>query len=505
VSTPEPVTRSDGIARNTVFALGVQGTTTVFTAVTSLVLVRILGPEEFGVFALALSLAGVVSILARFGIPGSVARFIAENRQDRDACAALLRDSVRLTLVTASLAAAALFVAAGPIADAYDNRDLVWALRGVAISMFAEALLAVYLKAFIAVGRIAVNLRLVFLESLAESAASIALVVAGTEAAGAAFGRAIGYSVGAAIAAIAAIRVFGKASRSRRQAAGEAHRKRALVGYALPLLVIDGIYGLFARVDVLVIGAILNTTAVGLYAAPLRLIPPLSSVAQAIADSVSPLQALTDVGRRVDAFVSSMRWLVVVYAGVSVPLVVWAEPIVSLLFGPDYDGSADVLRLLAPFVFLGGLAPLVSTTVNFLGEATRRIPIAVGALVTNVAIDLTLIPVIGIEAAAIGTSTAFLLYVPAHIEICRRELRFPIRPLLLTTLRAFAAAAAMGAVMVAVGGTQSLTLVTATVGAVGGVLAYGVVLVVTREVSRSEARQLARSVRRLGSVLRRPG
>jgi heme-degrading monooxygenase HmoA len=71
--------------------------------------------------------------------------------------------------------------------------------------------------------------------------------------------------------------------------------------------------------------------------------------------------------------------------------------------GPGYEESADVLRALTPYVFLAGLAPLVSLAVNFLGEARRRIPIALGAVAVNVAIDVTLIPRIGIVAGAIGT------------------------------------------------------------------------------------------------------
>jgi O-antigen/teichoic acid export membrane protein len=454
-----------------------------------------------GVFALALGIAGVMSIVARFGVGGSAAIFIAQNRDDPDTCARVLRDALRLTLLTATFATVVLFVAAGPIASAYDNDDLVWPLRGVAVAMFAETLLAVYLKAFIAAARIAVNLRLIFLESLAESGATLALVLIGAGATGAAFGRTIGYSVGAAAAAVAAVRAFGRAPRGS-AARREPPTTRAIVGYALPLLVIDGIYGVFARVDVLVLGAMLSATAVGLYAAPLRLIPALSSVAQAVSDSVAPRQARSAGGQRVDAFQVSMKWLIVLYAAVIVPMVVWAEPIVSLLFGAEYAGSVNVLRLLAPYVFLSGIAPLVSTTVNFLGGARRRIPIALAALGTNLAIDVALIPVIGVEAAPIGLAAAFLLYVPAHLEICRRALGFPVRPLLLSVFRALLAAAAAGGVMAAAG-TESLSLHEAAAGTAGGIVTFTGVLLATREISTVELRQLTDRLRRPGS--RRPG
>ena len=62
------------------------------------------------------------------------------------------------------------------------------------------------------------------------------------------------------------------------------------------------------------------------------------------------------------------------------PLVVWATPIVDLLLGPSYGESVDVLRALAPYVLLASLGPLLSLTVNYLGEARSRIPLAIGAI-----------------------------------------------------------------------------------------------------------------------------
>ena len=503
--SPAPPTpfREDGIARNTVFALLVQATTTLFTAITVLVLVRVLGPDEFGVFALALSIAGIASILARCGVPGSVERFVAENRTDPDACAGLVRDGIGVVVVTAGLSSAALFVAATPIASAYDSTELVWPLRIVAISLFAETLMAVYIRAFIALARISVNLRLIFLESITETTASVALVVAGMGAAGAAFGRTIGYVVGAAFAALLMVRVLGRATAAVARRRREPRRTGEILRYAAPMFVLESVYGVYARVDVLIIGAMLSTSAVGLFAAPARLLAPLGAIGSAVSDSVSPRQAASAQGRRVDAFTVSLRFLVILHAAMVAPLVVWADPITVLLFGDQYAESADVLRYLAPFVFLSGIAPLVSITVNFLGYASQRIPIAVAALVTNVVIDIVFLPRIGVIAAAIGTSIAMAIYVPAHLEICRRALGFPLRPLLFTTARSLAAAAAMGAMLVLIGGTDTLSLATAVLGAAGGLCVFGATLLLTAEVSRREVREGARWVRTATSRLRR--
>lgn len=482
------MTGPETVARSTTFALLVQATTTAFTAVMTLYLIRVLEPDGFGVFALALGIAGVAGLIARFGIPPSLSRFIAENRTDPQLCASLSRDALGLISVTAALGAGTLFLAAGPIAAAYDEPDLTWPLRGMAISLFAECILLLYLGMFIALSRIAVNLRVVFVESAVETSATIALVAAGMGAAGAAWGRATGYAVGAVAATTIAFRLLGRVSRTVDGHRAYPRRRRALLRYALPLFVIDAIYGLLGRVGLLLVGAYLSAAAVGVFAAPQRLLPALEGVALAVANSISPRQAASRDGRSVGAFTMSLRWLMLFYAALVTPLVVWADPIVDLLFGDEYAGSANVLRLLAPFIFLDGISPLISTTVNYLGDAGRRIPIAISALAVNVAINVVFLPRIGVDAAAIGASAAFCVYVPLHLRICRQHLGFPLRPIAWTFVRALTAASVMGGTLALVGGTSHLSLGGLILGVTAGLGAYVLTLFAVREVSLDEVR-----------------
>jgi O-antigen/teichoic acid export membrane protein len=340
---------------------------------------------------------------------------------------------------------------------------------------------------------------MVLVESTAEAIATIGLVAAGAGATGAALGRAAGYGVGVVAGVVLAARLLGRGA--FRVGHVDRGRARAIRRYAAPLLVTNGAYTLYARIDVLVIGAVLGTTAVGLFSAAARLTVPLGYLGQSVAQSVAPRQARSSTGagagQDVRAFSQSLRWLILVQGLVVAPIVVWAEPIVRLLFGSSFDESADVLRLLAPLIFLRAISPLISVTVNYLGQAGRRIPIVVGALVVNLVIDLALVPTIGVVGGAIGSSVAYTLYVPAHFRLCQRELGLPLRPVLATLARALAAAAAAAAVLAALG-TDSLSLADWILGAIIAPLAYAAVLLATREVTRAE---LMGAVRSLGSRL----
>jgi O-antigen/teichoic acid export membrane protein len=327
-----------------------------------------------------------------------------------------------------------------------------------------------------------------------EVAASVALVVGGAGVFGAMAGRGIGYVFGAMFSLAIATRMIS-------HPASPGRSSRSLLRYAGPLFVTNSAYTLYSQIDVLIIGAVLGTHAVGVFAAPLRLVVPLSYVGQAIANAVAPRQGAHRAREDMVAFRASLRLLLMYQAFLVVPVIVWARPVVNLLLGSSFHDSVNVLRLMALFIFLRGLGPLVTTTVNYLGKAKRRIPIVLVALALNVAIDLSLLPVIGVAGAAIGTGVAYALYVSAHFLICRRELELPIRPLALTATRSLVAGVVAGGALAMIG-TQHLSWLHWVLGGAGVACAYAVLLIATGEVSRAETLRLGRGV---GGLARKIG
>jgi O-antigen/teichoic acid export membrane protein len=499
-SAAAPQTATPGVGRNVALSLVQQVTSGLFTAGLTLYLVRALGPTDFGTFTLALGVGGLIQLVSEFGLPQSVARFIAERAHDREAVAAVLADGARLQRLVSATIATALYVASASIADAYGQPHLTWPLRGVALAVFGQSVLSLYLNAFTAVSRIDLNVRVVLAESVAETTATVALVLLGGGAAGAAMGRAVGYAVGALIAVIAFMRVYGpRRDRSRSTPGGSS---KAILSYAAPLLVTNSAYTLYGQADVLIIGAMLSATSVGVFGAALRMTFPLSYLGQAVGNSIAPRQ-VSRGGRDGDyaALRTGLRWLVIVHAMLLAPLVVWADPIVHLLLGTDFTGSANVLRLLAPYIFLLAVSPPITMTVNYVGRARGRIPIVVAALLINVVIDISLIPVIGVKAGAIGTSIAYCVYVPAHLRLLPRNLLVTLRPLLVTMARTLTAAVVMAVLLYGVG-TNHLSAIQCLVGVAGGSLAFFATLLLSGELSPSELRAGARAAAAAASRVR---
>lgn len=449
---------ADSVSRNAAFAVATRLTTAAITAFVALFLGRQLGPQVYGYFALAMAIGAVSTFLADLGITSATPRFLAERRHHRAAVTAVLGDAMRLKAFAAVPVSVLLFALAGPITDAFDASDAKWALRGISIAVLVQGFFLFVLATFEALGRIAINLRVVALESVVESSSIVILVLLGAGATGAAFGRAIGYTVGVGIALGYLWRVVGRPRPGTGDVSGL--RVREILAYSGALLIVDALFRAFAQIDVLLIGAILGGgRAVGLFDMPMQLAWFLHYPAGAISTAVAPrLARRPDAEPAIETFTDAMRWITALQGIFLAPIIVWAEPIMTTLLGSEYRESGDVLQALAPFVLLSGPAMLASLTVNYLGAGRQRVPVAIAALGVNALWDLIFLSQMGIVAGAIGTDLAYAIWVPAHLLILRRMLDVSLRPIVLDFARAALAAGVACLPLLALGTAPGLVV-----------------------------------------------
>jgi O-antigen/teichoic acid export membrane protein len=478
---PKPAERRESIVRNTAFGLATQITTAAFTAGLTLYLVRALGPDDYGIFALAVGIGTLAVLAADFGISGSAGRFIADHLDEPRTVLDVVADASKLKLLTLAPMAALLFALAGPIANAYNTPELVWPLRGLALSIFGQSMFFLYRNVFVSSGLVSGAWRVTMIESATETAASVLLVALGAGAGGAAFGRAAGYIIGALVGVAMTISLLG---RGWLGFAGRGHTGR-LARYAGSLFAITVAFTMFEQVDVILIGAIISTTAVGVFEAPMRLTTFLAYGGQALALGVAPRLSRGGGGPDLGAFNAANRYLIILQATFLAPILVWAQPIVDLVLGSSYQGSVSVLRALAPFVFLSGIGTFITIAVNYVGEARRRVLLSFVTVAINAAIDVVLLPRIGVVGGAIGTDVAYALYIAGHFWIVKQILDVPLLPVVVTSIRCLAAAAAMAGAMALVG-TSDLSWSQWVTGSIAGLIAYVLVLTVTGELSRSD-------------------
>jgi O-antigen/teichoic acid export membrane protein len=460
----------------------------VFTGALTLFLVRALGASGYGQYALAASIAGLLVLPAGLGLPMAIGRFLADHRSDVDELRGILGLGMKLQVPAASLATLGLVVAAGPLARAYGDPHLAWPLRFMALSVIGQIVFTFLSYAGSSLRQSGVGLRMAVIESATETSTSIMLVLAGAGVAGAAVGKAFGYALGTAAGLYLMRRLL---SGARRRGGGPLRvTAREVLGYAGATFVVDLGVSVIAQVDILLIGALLTSVAVGSFSAVMRIVTVLGYLGTAVAGGVAPRMSFGSGSPDTQALSQAIRYLVIVQGLVVAPMLIWSRPIVHLLLGTGYPNSPEIMQVLSVMAFVAPPAAVISVSVTYLGAARRRVRIVLATLVLGVICTYGLIRTVGLVGAAIADDAVAVAYTLANLWICTRLVTLDIRRLALSFGRTLLAAGWMAVGLLAVG-TDHLTPAQWVLGATAGGVCYASILVVTGELSLTELRTVA--------------
>ncbi|MCC6832417.1 MAG: oligosaccharide flippase family protein [Thermoleophilia bacterium] len=432
--------RGGGVASQTALILGARVVGAISTAVITIVLTRLLGVAGYGDYALALTIATIAGLFASLGVDSATSRWVAEGYNRGEAVWIAVRVGLRLRALLAGVTFGLLFLLAGPIAHLFGHPGLANAVRAATVALCFSAGFSWVSGVFEGL-RSGVMLAVVSLvKAVVEFVVVVGLLVAGFGAVGALLGNAASYAVAVGVGMYAM-----RSHLVRSEAPSATVSGQELLKYGIHIWLAGVAWLLFERVDLVLLGAFLDTTAVGLYDAPWRIATILGLLGLSLASAVTPRLASQDAMSAGRLLTKALRVGLVFYILLSVIIAVAARDIIVLLLGEDYARSADVLRILLPYIILIGFAPIVSRALDYLGGAAVRKWIALAAFVVNLALDLVLIPTVGLLGPAIATGVAILVFVAGHLMLVVRQAHLDNRRLLATIARSLGSAAAGGA------------------------------------------------------------
>jgi O-antigen/teichoic acid export membrane protein len=379
-------------------ALGILGT---------VVATRVLGLEDFGVYATALAAVGFFQVLLDLTVEEPLTKFgfryvLAEE------WGKLRRLFVRaLQLKTAGGVLAALALAAlAPVADAvFGSDELTAAILVGSLLPLVQAPENVGATALLLHGRY--DLRGAY-------QAFAMLLRLGAIAVGAPYGvtATIGAIVVAQAIATAAVSAVGLVFYRRFPAAPSAplgEDRREVVSFVLQSSAGTGVISLRTTLVPLILGVVTGPTQVGLFR--IAQTPQTGLVA---ASSPARLMLLTDQTHAWErgqerSVLAGVRTYTLVAAAIMVacvPLALWAMPtLIELVFGAEYLGAVDAARII-----------LLAAAIQFALGWSKSLPVTIGRprlrIVTHGLEALVVIPlvaVLGAEWGATGAAVAVLL------------------------------------------------------------------------------------------------
>jgi O-antigen/teichoic acid export membrane protein len=164
------------------------------------------------------------------------------------------------------------------------------------------------------------------------------------------------------------------------------------------------------RLDVFLVSGFAGAAAVGVYGVAVSITSLLWYLPNAIAFVWLPRVArlgTADATART-ASVSRLTFSALLVA--AIVLVVVGRPLISLVWGPEFDGAYVALLALLPGVVVFAVPKVVSADLLARGRSDVPAVAAALSLVVTVALDVALIPRIGVLGAALASSAAYLTF-----------------------------------------------------------------------------------------------
>ena len=406
------------------FLITVCGKAAVF--LTGIVLARLLGPANLGIYAVALAVAQLLRLSTVFGLPGMVVRYVSlyDAQHSWGLLRGLLQRGLRLTVILSLVA-----VVIGSL--------VIWAARG-ALGLektlaFLAALWMVPLLDF-AVLRSAVlqGFRHVTLaqipDGLIRPLVFLVALVLFWDLGDASVGSpvtvlALQWAVVLVTFVIGLPLLYRAVPRSVWNAAAEYDACRWR-GSFVPFMFLYAIQLLLSHADVLMLSALSTDLSVGLYRVASQggelMAFTLGIVNLVIQPVISRLHTSGDRERLQDLITRTVRLSTIIAVPIALSLLMFGERLLAGLFGPEYQASYLPMMILVSGQMVNVACGSVGLLLFMTGHERDAAWSIASALTINIALGLALIPVFGAEGAAVASAVSLIAW---NIFLYRRVRR----------------------------------------------------------------------------------
>ncbi|MXR19618.1 flippase [Halobacterium bonnevillei] len=441
----------DRIARGVKAMLGARVLNLASNGVLIVLLTRVLlDPEQFGQLNFVLSALGVVTILATLGLPKSAARYVTEfSETDPGQVPHVVRKSLTFILALVVVVAGGTLLLGRPVANALGTPSLVPFLLAGSLFVAARALTKYFSALFQGFNRVTYSATVSAVTSVSRLPLVAGFVVLGFGVGGALYGYVASFALAAGVGGYLAYTRFYTGYEAADAPADDLSKR--LLEYSVPLTATRGANVLDKKVDTLLVGVLLNMTAVGYYTIAKQVSDFVSAPASSFGYTVSPAlgeQSSKDqTERAAKLYEQSLQYVLLAYVPAVVGLILVADPMVRYVFGSDYLGAVPVLQVFSGFMLVNAVNKVTSDGLDYLGRARSRAVIKSAMAVSNAGLNLLLIPVLGVVGAAVATVITYTVYTLSNVYFIHQELTirfgFVLRRLAVTCLVTVAMAAAV--------------------------------------------------------------
>jgi stage V sporulation protein B len=207
---------------------------------------------------------------------------------------------------------------------------------------------------------------------------------------------------------------------------------KQLVNYGMQSVVGNTIQKLNYRLDLFIINYYLPLNQVGFYGAAVVIAETLWGVSGSIATVIFPMAAASGNEKEMYRFTNQVtRISFALITLFSLILAVISKPLILIFFGQSFLPSVTALLWLLPGIAIFSVSNILANYLAGVGLAAKNTYSAMIASIVTIALNLLLIPWIGIIGASIATSISYSVFTFTTLMFYRRKTQSTLSEILI--------------------------------------------------------------------------
>jgi len=376
-----------------------------------------LGASDYGLVALGFAVMSIAATLSMVGIQSGIVRYVSlyKGKEDKGRIKGTIISALKITLPLSFISAFILFWYASWISiHVFHDANLTPILRIFAIGIPFSVLASNLLSATVGFQDMRYNVyaQYIFQEPL-KLTAIVILLLLGFGVVGAAWGWVLAIMLTPFLAFYFLEKKVFPVFKTKVKAVSV---DKELFAFSFPLL-FAGIAGLIMGwTDTLMLGYFSSSADVGIYNVALPTAQLIRSIPGALVviffPVISELYARNKIEDLRRTYSAVTKWMLALIWPVFLLVLLFPEQIIKILFGAEYIAGATALSILVAGFVIGSVVGPASQTLQTYGRTkTVMMTSYIGAAI-NFLLNLFLIPIYGVNGAAIATGFSLaLLYV----------------------------------------------------------------------------------------------
>jgi len=393
---------TEKLGKNLLLTLGAFMVFTVASYVIHIYLGRSLGPQDYGLFGVVISLLAVIEVFFFKGMRDTVAKYVSEFPEKSRT---IKNQGLKLQLGFAGIIGALFFFLSPHIALLLRDESLTPYLRLAALVIPVMAVYTIFLGYLSGKGRFGQRALVVLIYCVVKVAAVFLLAYMGFGVKGAIAAYLIGALSGAMLSFYFA---------RGRDKSFEDFPVSRMIAFALPIIFYSGAKDLIMNLDLMFVKVMLQeNSAAGIYTAAMMLtkVPHVIFLAFAIIllPAVSKATSAGDAALTSRYIATALKYLLILLLPILFFLAAVPQEVMQLVYSDQYTAAGEVLAVLIFGISFMTVFSVLASVVTGAGRPRTAMTMVLVLVPLDVVLNLILIPRYALRGAALATTiTCFL-------------------------------------------------------------------------------------------------